>query len=111
MKTLKKLISLEESIGKTITGFCLDGPWYNMLIVAFDDSFCVVEMEGDELQENNHLHPLSHSVKKESLVLLGIVDSGEYDLANKKRKDSHRSFQENHERQEYERLKKKFEGE
>lgn len=111
-----KEITLDDTIGKTITAIAISGGYSQAVIVFTDDTFTTLEVEhgydGDanmvegELNEDSILN-----FGDELLCSTGIVKIEEIEAIRKKRENESKLRQDRQERKLYEKLKLQFEGE
>lgn len=105
---MKTEIPYKQSIGKTIEAFVVDGA---EMVIAFTDGTCtVLEVSGDlDAYARIEQSDIKYA-NRPMLVTAGVMTRDEYDTetAQQKREIDERNAM--RERQEYERLRKLYEG-
>ncbi len=109
---MKKLIKLEDAVGKTITGF---REWNNDLLIVFEDSYSNYHASGYEgadfsLQEIDFNYGLEQKIGLE-LGLLSLEELTELENQAKIKEAERLVRIKSSRREEYEKLKKEFENE
>lgn len=106
-----KQITGAEAIGRQLKGLHLD--CYDSLILTFSGGvFVVFQIERDKYEDTVSLREVTIDIEKfgaRALVLAGVMTKAEMDAVEKPKKKAQQKAYENHERAQYEQLRKKFE--
>lgn len=112
---MKQQIKLTECIGKTVEGFAFGGMFNSQFVMSFTDgTFVCLEALYEGLGELTVIEDELYAGEfdRKELIRLGIVQPGELEALEEKRRQTmiqeQRLAAEARDREEYERLKKKF---
>jgi hypothetical protein len=107
----RKILTLGDVVGKTITGYKFAAYGGQLAILVDDDSVVLLGTSGGydgdaEIEEMERFDAGSFGVT--AAIESGLVTRDELDAAERQRREDNDRILENHDRKTYERLKKKF---
>jgi hypothetical protein len=108
---MKTQIQLSEAVGKTLTGYSLDG-FQHTLLLMFDEEFVCLTVENgyhDEHATIEHGDLNIADIGASEIVRLGIMSQEEINAMIEARQRAWSDRQRERDRQIYEQLKAKFE--